>query len=56
MMKHNVFVNKKVQRFFDDIKEKYSDKNVLIVAHGGIAKVIKAYIYGFNIMCFTELF
>ena len=32
--------------FFDDIKEKYHDKSVLIVAHGGIAKVIKAHLYG----------
>ena len=37
---------KRILDFFKDIKQKYSDKNVLIVAHGGIAKVIKAYIYG----------
>ena len=37
---------KRVNEFFEDIKEKYNDKNVLIVAHGGIAKVIKAHLYG----------
>ena len=30
----------------DDIKEKYYDKTILIVAHGGIAKVIKSHLYG----------
>lgn len=29
-----------------DIKEKYNDKTVLIIAHGGVAKVLKAYLYG----------
>ena len=37
---------KRIDEFFDDIKEKYHDKSVLIVAHGGIAKVIKAHLYG----------
>ena len=32
--------------FIQDIKIKYQDKTVLIVAHGGIAKVLKAYLYG----------
>ena len=37
---------KRIDEFFDYIKEKYHDKSVLIVAHGGIAKVIKAHLYG----------
>ena len=37
---------KRILDFLEDIKEKYSDKTVLIVAHGGIAKVIKAHLYG----------
>lgn len=32
--------------FIQDIKKKYNDKTILIVAHGGVAKVIKAYLYG----------
>ena len=32
--------------FITDIKQKYADKTVLIVAHGGLAKVLKAYLYG----------
>ncbi len=32
--------------FLRDIKKKYNDKTILIIAHGGIAKVIKAYLYG----------
>ena len=37
---------KRILDFLEDIKRKYSDKTVLIVAHGGIAKVIKSYLYG----------
>lgn len=36
----------RINEFFDDIKEKYHDKTILIVAHGGIAKVIKSHLYG----------
>lgn len=36
----------RINEFFDDIKEKYYDKTILIVAHGGIAKVIKSHLYG----------
>lgn len=32
--------------FLRDIKKKYNDKTILIIAHGGVAKVIKAYLYG----------
>ena len=37
---------KRILDFFEDIKRKYSNKTVLIVAHGGIAKVLKSHIYG----------
>ena len=37
---------KRINEFFEDIKEKYYDKTILIVAHGGIAKVIKSHLYG----------
>ena len=37
---------KRILDFFDDLKKKYDDKTVLIVAHGGVAKVIKAHLYG----------
>ena len=37
---------KRILEFFNEIKLKYVDKTVLIVAHGGIAKVIKLHLYG----------
>ena len=37
---------KRILDFLEDIKKKYADKTVLIVAHGGVAKVIKAHLYG----------
>ena len=37
---------KRILDFLEDIKQKYSDKTILIVAHGGVAKVIKAHLYG----------
>lgn len=37
---------KRILDFINEIKEKYSDKTVLVVAHGGVAKVLKAYLYG----------
>ena len=37
---------KRILEFFGEIKQKYSGKTVLIVAHGGVAKVIKAHLYG----------
>lgn len=37
---------KRILDFINEIKEKYSDKTVLVVAHGGIAKVLKAHLYG----------
>lgn len=37
---------KRILDFLNDIKNKYSDKTILIVAHGGVAKIIKKYLYG----------
>ena len=37
---------KRILVFLDDIKKKYSNKTVLIVAHGGVAKIIKTHLYG----------
>lgn len=36
----------RVLEFIEDIKEKYKNKSVLIVAHGGVAKIFKKYLYG----------
>ncbi len=36
----------RIFEFLDDIKLKYKDKNILIVAHGGVAKVLKAHFQG----------
>lgn len=38
---------KRILEFMENVKQKYNDKTVLIVAHGGIAKVLKAHLYGF---------
>lgn len=38
----------RVWNFLDEIKEKYQEKNVLLVTHGGTAKVINAYFYGID--------
>lgn len=37
---------KRILDFIQDIKRKYNEKTILIIAHGGIAKVIKSYLYG----------
>lgn len=37
---------KRILEFFEEIKQKYSDKTALIVAHGGVAKIIKSHFYG----------
>ena len=37
---------KRILEFLKEIKEKYADKTILIVAHGGVAKIIKAHLYG----------
>ena len=36
----------RVWKFIDDIKERYSDKKILIVTHRYVAMAIKAYIFG----------
>lgn len=36
----------RVLKFIEEIKTKYKDKSVLVVAHGGVAKIVKAYLYG----------
>lgn len=36
----------RVLEFITDIKRKYEEKTLLIVAHGGIAKILKAYLFG----------
>ena len=38
---------KRVYEFLDEIREKYHDKNVLIVTHNGICRVISTYFEGF---------
>jgi probable phosphoglycerate mutase len=35
----------RVYPFLDEIKAKYRDKNVLVIAHGGISRVINSYFY-----------
>lgn len=37
---------KRIIEFVEEIKKKYADKTILIVAHGGVAKVLKTYLYG----------
>ena len=37
---------KRILDFIQDIKSKYDDKTLLIVAHGGVAKVLKAHYFG----------
>lgn len=38
---------KRVYEFLDEIKEKYKDKNILIVTHNGICRIIHTYFNGF---------
>lgn len=37
---------KRVHSTIDDIKEKYSDKNILIITHNGVARAIYSYFNG----------
>ena len=37
---------KRVIHFIEEAKEKYKNKTILIVAHGGVAKIFKKYLYG----------
>ena len=34
---------KRVRNFLDEIKEKYKDKNILLVTHGGVARAVYFY-------------
>ena len=36
----------RVKEFLDEIKEKYKDKNALLVTHGGVSRAIYWYFYG----------
>ena len=36
----------RVYEFLDDIKNKYNDKNIILVTHGGVSKAISCYFYG----------
>lgn len=49
-MSHNIEsiddLYNRVASFYDDIKQKYSNKIILIVAHSGIARMSSAYFYG----------
>lgn len=35
----------RIYPFIEELKEKYSDKNVLLVTHGGICRIINSYFY-----------
>ena len=37
---------KRILNFLTEIKQKYKNKKILIVAHGGVAKILKMHIYG----------
>ncbi len=37
---------KRIWNLLDEIKEKYPDKNILLVSHGGTSRAIKAYFEG----------
>ena len=39
-------VIERVYEFLDDIKNKYNDKNIILVTHGGVSKAISCYFYG----------
>lgn len=40
-------LKQRVYEFIDELKEKHSDKNVLIVTHNGVCRMIKTYFNGF---------
>ena len=41
-------VYKRVSEFLDELREKYNDKSILLVTHGGIARAIYWYFKGFD--------
>ena len=36
----------RITAFIDEIKDKYFQKNIILVTHGGVSKAIQAYFYG----------
>lgn len=36
----------RIYEFLDEIKEKYKNKNILLVTHGGVMKIIETYVNG----------
>ncbi len=46
----------RVYSALDDIIEKYSDKNVLIVSHGGVCRIIETYFTDMTIKSFSGWF
>lgn len=39
----NLQVAARIYRFLDEVKEKYSGKNILIVSHGSVCRIIRTY-------------
>lgn len=39
----NLQVAARIYRFLDEVKEKYSDKNIFIVSHGSVCRIIRTY-------------
>ncbi|MCL2850902.1 MAG: histidine phosphatase family protein [Firmicutes bacterium] len=39
-------VEARIKNFFDELRAKHNGKNILVIAHGGIAKVVHAYFHG----------
>lgn len=46
-------VYKRVSEFLDEIIEKYKDKNILLVTHGGIVRAIHWYFKGIDNSLFS---
>lgn len=46
-------VYKRVSSFLDELKEDHKDKNILLVAHGGVARAIYWYFNGLDNSIFT---
>jgi len=46
----------RVYSFLDDIIERYADKNVLVVSHGGICRVIETYFHDMTVEEYSNWF
>ena len=46
----------RVYSFLDDIIERYGDKNVLVVSHGGICRVIETYFHDMTVEEYSNWF